>query len=212
VHLCWGNYEGPHHLDIELEKIFDDVMRLKASALQFEASNPRHAHEWAVWRANADKIPDDKVLIPGVLDTTANYIEHPALVAERPGAAHVGQRAARAAPGGSPRRASSPLYEGGVGCQVGLWGSVVLLWLVPVVERVLISLSRPRAGGRGMTRSDGNVAAVAHLDEGRLGGQRERGACRSEALVAGEHLPDRFGQGPGELDLGDLRAALAAHA
>ena len=85
VHLCWGNYEGPHHLDIELEKIFDDVMRLKASALQFEAANPRHAHEWAVWRANADKIPDDKILIPGVLDTTANYIEHPALVAERLG-------------------------------------------------------------------------------------------------------------------------------
>jgi 5-methyltetrahydropteroyltriglutamate--homocysteine methyltransferase len=85
VHLCWGNYEGPHHLDIELEKIFADVMRLKASALQFEASNPRHAHEWAVWKANADKIPDDKVLIPGVLDTTANYIEHPALVAERLG-------------------------------------------------------------------------------------------------------------------------------
>ena len=83
VHLCWGNYEGPHHLDIELTKIFDDVMRLKASALQFEASNPRHAHEWAVWRANADKIPDDKVLIPGVLDTTANYIEHPELVAQR---------------------------------------------------------------------------------------------------------------------------------
>ncbi len=85
VHLCWGNYEGPHHLDIELEKIFDDVMRLKASALQFEAANPRHAHEWAVWRANADKIPEDKILIPGVLDTTANYIEHPALVAERLG-------------------------------------------------------------------------------------------------------------------------------
>ena len=85
VHLCWGNYEGPHHLDIELTKIFDDVMRLKASALQFEAANPRHAHEWAVWRANADKIPDDKVLIPGVLDTTANYIEHPELVAERLG-------------------------------------------------------------------------------------------------------------------------------
>ena len=58
---------------------------LKASALQFEAANPRHAHEWAVWRANADKIPDDKVLIPGVLDTTANYIEHPELVAERLG-------------------------------------------------------------------------------------------------------------------------------
>src|SRR6476661_8838108 len=85
VHLCWGNYEGPHHLDIELDKIFDDVIRLKASALQFEASNPRHAHEWAVWKANADKIPDDKILIPGVLDTTANYIEHPALVAERLG-------------------------------------------------------------------------------------------------------------------------------
>ena len=60
-------------------------MRLKAAALQFEAANPRHAHEWAVWRANADKIPDDKILIPGVLDTTTNYIEHPELVAERLG-------------------------------------------------------------------------------------------------------------------------------
>ena len=64
IHLCWGNYEGPHHLDIELEKIFDDVMRLKASALQFEAANPRHAHEWAVWKANADRSPTTRSSSP----------------------------------------------------------------------------------------------------------------------------------------------------
>jgi 5-methyltetrahydropteroyltriglutamate--homocysteine methyltransferase len=85
VHICWGNYEGPHHLDIELRKIIDDVVRLKPSTWLFEAANPRHAHEWEVWRENAAKIPDDKILVPGVLDTTANYIEHPELVAQRLG-------------------------------------------------------------------------------------------------------------------------------
>jgi 5-methyltetrahydropteroyltriglutamate--homocysteine methyltransferase len=85
VHICWGNYEGPHHLDIELRKIIDDVVRLKPSTWLFEAANPRHAHEWEVWRENKDKIPDDKILVPGVLDTTANYIEHPELVAQRLG-------------------------------------------------------------------------------------------------------------------------------
>jgi 5-methyltetrahydropteroyltriglutamate--homocysteine methyltransferase len=85
VHLCWGNYEGPHHLDIELRKIFDHVIRLKPSTLLFEAANPRHAHEWAVWTENKDRIPDDRILVPGVLDTTANYIEHPELIAERLG-------------------------------------------------------------------------------------------------------------------------------
>lgn len=81
MHLCWGNYEGPHTHDIALDKILPTVLKAKPAAIQFEASNPRHAHEWKVWRA-AD-IPDDKVLIPGVLDTTTNIIEHPELVAER---------------------------------------------------------------------------------------------------------------------------------
>jgi 5-methyltetrahydropteroyltriglutamate--homocysteine methyltransferase len=85
VHLCWGNYEGPHHLDIELRKIFDDVIRLKPTTLLFEAANPRHEHEWAVWAENRDRIPDDRILVPGVLDTTANYIEHPELIAQRLG-------------------------------------------------------------------------------------------------------------------------------
>jgi 5-methyltetrahydropteroyltriglutamate--homocysteine methyltransferase len=81
LHLCWGNYEGPHHLDIGLEQIVDVVLRAKPATILFEASNPRHAHEWAVWRDA--RIPDDKILAPGVLDTTTNFIEHPELVAER---------------------------------------------------------------------------------------------------------------------------------
>ena len=81
MHLCWGNYEGPHVHDIPLEKVLPVVLGAKPSAIQFEGSNPRHAHEWQVW-ATAD-IPADKVLIPGVLDTTTNFVEHPQLVAER---------------------------------------------------------------------------------------------------------------------------------
>jgi 5-methyltetrahydropteroyltriglutamate--homocysteine methyltransferase len=81
LHLCWGNYEGPHHLDIDVEKIIDVVLAAKPSTILFEAANPRHEHEWAVWRDAA--IPEDKVLVPGVLDTTCNYIEHPELVAQR---------------------------------------------------------------------------------------------------------------------------------
>jgi 5-methyltetrahydropteroyltriglutamate--homocysteine methyltransferase len=81
LHLCWGNYEGPHHLDIPLEQIVDVVLAAKPATILFEASNPRHAHEWTVWRDAA--IPEDKVLAPGVLDTTTNFIEHPELVAER---------------------------------------------------------------------------------------------------------------------------------
>jgi 5-methyltetrahydropteroyltriglutamate--homocysteine methyltransferase len=83
MHLCWGNYEGPHHLDVPLERIVDVVVRAKPSTLLFEAANPRHEHEWAVWREA--KLPDDKVLVPGVIDTTNNYIEHPELVAQRLG-------------------------------------------------------------------------------------------------------------------------------
>ena len=81
LHICWGNYEGPHHLDIDLPKIVDVILRSKPATLLFEAANPRHAHDWAIWRDA--KIPDDKVLAPGVLDSTTNYIEHPELVAQR---------------------------------------------------------------------------------------------------------------------------------
>ena len=81
LHLCWGNYEGPHHHDVDLDEIIDIVLSAKPQAIQFEASNPRHQHEWQTW-AKAD-IPDDKILIPGALDTTTNFIEHPQLVAER---------------------------------------------------------------------------------------------------------------------------------
>ena len=81
MHLCWGNYEGPHIHDIPLRKILPTVMKAKPQAILFETSNPRHAHDWQVW-ADA-KIPDDKILIPGVLDTTTNFVEHPELVAER---------------------------------------------------------------------------------------------------------------------------------
>jgi 5-methyltetrahydropteroyltriglutamate--homocysteine methyltransferase len=81
MHLCWGNYEGPHHLDIALEKIIEVILRAKPATILFEAANPRHAHEWAVWREAS--IPGDKILAPGVLDSTTNYIEHPELVAQR---------------------------------------------------------------------------------------------------------------------------------
>jgi 5-methyltetrahydropteroyltriglutamate--homocysteine methyltransferase len=81
MHLCWGNYEGPHHHDVPMERLLPIVLRAKVSGLLFEAANPRHAHEWTVFRDV--RIPDDKILIPGVLATTTNYIEHPLLVAER---------------------------------------------------------------------------------------------------------------------------------
>jgi 5-methyltetrahydropteroyltriglutamate--homocysteine methyltransferase len=81
MHLCWGNYEGPHHHDVPLERLLPIVLKAKPQALLFEAANPRHAHEWAVFE-NV-KIPEAMVLIPGVLATTTNYVEHPQLVAER---------------------------------------------------------------------------------------------------------------------------------
>ena len=80
MHLCWGNYEGPHDHDIELSLVLPIVLAARPAAVLFEAANPRHAHEWAVW-AQAD-IPDDKVLVPGVITSTSNYVEHPAHVAE----------------------------------------------------------------------------------------------------------------------------------
>lgn len=81
MHLCWGNYEGPHTHDVPLEKILPIVLRARPSAIQFEASNPRHAHEWMIW--GEAEIPDDKVLIPGVIDSVSNFVEHPRLVANR---------------------------------------------------------------------------------------------------------------------------------
>jgi 5-methyltetrahydropteroyltriglutamate--homocysteine methyltransferase len=81
MHVCWGNYEGPHNHDIPLIEIIDRVLRARPAALLFEAANPRHEHEWAIF--NHVVIPDGKVLVPGLLDTTTNYIEHPELVAER---------------------------------------------------------------------------------------------------------------------------------
>src|SRR5215831_17627240 len=83
LHVCWGNYEGPHHHDVPLADIIDVVFTARATGISFEASNPRHAHEWRVFEQV--KLPDDKVLIPGVLDSTTNFIEHPDLVAERIG-------------------------------------------------------------------------------------------------------------------------------
>ena len=83
IHLCWGNYEGPHHRDVELNEIFDAVMTIRAQGLLFEAANPRHAHEWIVFEQRKAQIPDDKILIPGVIQSTSNYIEHPQLIAQR---------------------------------------------------------------------------------------------------------------------------------
>jgi len=81
MHVCWGNYEGPHHLDIPLRAIARLLLSAKPRALLFEGANPRHAHEWRVWQEVPP--PDDYVLIPGVIDSTTNFIEHPELVAER---------------------------------------------------------------------------------------------------------------------------------
>ena len=83
AHVCWGNYEGPHTCDIELNVMFSVVMALKPQALLVESSNPRHEHEWQVFADNAGSIPSDKVLVPGVIDSTTNFVEHPQLVAQR---------------------------------------------------------------------------------------------------------------------------------
>tara|TARA_B110000091_G_scaffold189682_1_gene212343 strand:- start:334 stop:1458 length:1125 start_codon:yes stop_codon:yes gene_type:complete len=83
VHICWGNYEGPHVCDIEMKKMFNTLMSVNASQLLFETSNPRHAHEWTVFADRKLDIPDDKILVPGVIDSTTNFVEHPELVAQR---------------------------------------------------------------------------------------------------------------------------------
>jgi len=83
VHICWGNYEGPHICDIPMSKMFDTLMSTKARYVLFETSNPRHGHEWSVFKDRKNDIPADKVLVPGVVDTTTNFVEHPDLVTER---------------------------------------------------------------------------------------------------------------------------------
>jgi len=85
IHICWGNYEGPHVCDIDMGKVMPTLMKARARYVLFETSNPRHAHEWTVFRDRKDEVPDDKVLVPGVVDTTTNFVEHPDLVAERLG-------------------------------------------------------------------------------------------------------------------------------
>ena len=81
LHLCWGNYEGPHHRDIPLRELLPVALKARPQALSFEGANPRHEHEWVVFREI--RLPDDRVIIPGVLDSTTNFIEHPELVAQR---------------------------------------------------------------------------------------------------------------------------------
>lgn len=83
IHICWGNYEGPHVCDIDMATVFPVLMAAKARYVLFETSNPRHGHEWTVFRDRKAQIPDDKILVPGVVDTTTNFVEHPDLVAQR---------------------------------------------------------------------------------------------------------------------------------
>jgi 5-methyltetrahydropteroyltriglutamate--homocysteine methyltransferase len=81
MHICWGNYEGPHDHDVELPKILPIVLKAKPQAISLESANPRHGHEWAIWKQA--KLPEHKVLVPGVIDSCSNYVEHPELVAQR---------------------------------------------------------------------------------------------------------------------------------
>ena len=81
LHLCWGNYESPHHHDIDLHEIFDLIVTAKPMAILLEAANPRHSHEWSLFKETP--LPEDKVIVPGVIDTCTNYIEHPEVVAQR---------------------------------------------------------------------------------------------------------------------------------
>jgi 5-methyltetrahydropteroyltriglutamate--homocysteine methyltransferase len=83
MHICWGNYEGPHHCDVEMSVILPTLMQAKPQGLLFETANPRHQHDWRAFGDAAALIPEDRILIPGVIDTTTNFIEHPEVVAQR---------------------------------------------------------------------------------------------------------------------------------
>ena len=81
MHICWGNYEGPHTFDIALEKILPIILKAKVKFLLIESSNPRHAHEWQAFKDI--NLPKDKVIVPGLIDSTSNFVEHPKVVADR---------------------------------------------------------------------------------------------------------------------------------
>ena len=83
VHICWGNYEGPHVCDIGMDPVFPALMSVRARHVQFENANQRHGHEWTIFRDRRDEVPDDMILVPGVIDSTSNSVEHPELVAQR---------------------------------------------------------------------------------------------------------------------------------
>ena len=83
MHVCWGNYEGPHIDDISISEIFEVIMSFRGNYILFESSNPRHAHEWKIFEYFKSKIPEEKILIPGVIDSTSNFIEHPELIHQR---------------------------------------------------------------------------------------------------------------------------------
>ena len=83
MHVCWGNYEGPHHCDVEMAVILPTLLAAKPAGLLFETANPRHQHDWEAFEATLASLPQDKILIPGVIDTTTNFVEHPRVVAER---------------------------------------------------------------------------------------------------------------------------------
>ena len=85
VHICWGNYEGPHVCDVGLDHVFSALMSARARYVLFENANPRHEHEWTVFRDRRDEIPGETILVPGVIDTTSNFVEHPELIAQRIG-------------------------------------------------------------------------------------------------------------------------------
>ena len=142
MHLCWGNYEGPHHYDVPLADIIDLVFTARADGISFEAANPRHAHEWRVFERV--KLPEGKVLIPGVLDSTTNFIEHPELVAERIGryAQLVGRENVIA----------------GTDCGFGTWVGQAA---VDPGHRV----GEARQHGRGRAAGDEGVLEVASVDE-----------------------------------------------
>ena len=81
MHVCWGNYEGPHHYDVPLADIVDIIFSGRPASISFEAANPRHAHEWALFERI--KLPEGKIVIPGVIESKSNFIEHPELIANR---------------------------------------------------------------------------------------------------------------------------------
>jgi 5-methyltetrahydropteroyltriglutamate--homocysteine methyltransferase len=143
-HLCWGSWHGPHTTDIPMADIVDLMLEVNAGAYSFEAANVRHAHEWKVWRDV--RLPDGKVILPGVVSHSTNVIEHPELVAERiiAFAEGVGRRRPRPARRGSACRACRP--------RPGRRSSP---WWIPRTRRSGCSSARPRSASSPPTTSPG---------------------------------------------------------